>query len=308
MSTPLISVISPVYGAEKIVDELVKRIVEHVTRITDNYEIILVDDCGPDDSWLKIEENCNRNTRVKGIKLSRNFGQHYAITAGLDASKGDFVIIMDCDLQDDPGSIKLIIEELKNGNDVVFTKRQQRSHSLSKAILSKLYNKAIRLLADSRYDIDAGSMLGASRKAVTAFLHMKDKDRLYVQLFKWIGFSQTYIEVPHNQRFSGESTYTFSKMLKLALQGLTSHSNRLLYTSIYLGFGIALLSFISGLFIILLYFTINFYPGWTSLFVAISFATGLILMSNGILGIYIGKSFEQSKQRPLYLVDKHLNL
>lgn len=118
-----ISVISPVYKSEKIVDELVRRISEEVSRITENYEIILVEDCGGDKSWEKIEENCRRNSKVKGIKLSRNFGQHYAISAGLKEADGDIIVIMDCDLQDDPSHIKKLYDEFKKGFEVVFTKR-----------------------------------------------------------------------------------------------------------------------------------------------------------------------------------------
>ena len=150
-------------------------------------------------------------------------------------------------------------------------------------------------------------MLGASQKASTAFLTLKDKDRLYVQMFKWVGFNQFYLEVPHNPRHAGESSYTFIKMLSLALQGITSHSTKLLKLSIYAGFSIAMLAFLGGIAIIILYFTMGFSPGWPSIFVALAFATGLILMSNGVLGIYLGKIFEQAKDRPLYIVEKKLN-
>lgn len=307
MSKPYISVISPVYRAEGIVDELVSQITLALEALTDSYEIILVEDGGPDNSWEKIEENCKRNPHVKGVKLSRNFGQHYAITAGIQQSKGEFIIIMDCDLQDDPKSIKSLLSKLLEGSDVVFTKRKKRSHTFIKKQLSSLYNFIIGVIADKKYDIDGGSMLGASRKACDAFLKLKDKDRLYVQMFKWIGFKQCYIEVPHNPRFEGDSSYTLVKMLSLAMQGVTSHSTKLLKLSIYAGFSIALMAFLAGIAIIILYFTMGFSPGWPSIFVAIAFATGLILISNGVLGIYIGKTFEQTKDRPLYIIEKSLN-
>jgi glycosyltransferase involved in cell wall biosynthesis len=292
MTTPLISVVSPVYRAEGIIDELVSQVSKSLSELTDSFEIVLVEDGGPDNSWGKI---------------SRNFGQHYAITAGIEQSTGSYVIVMDCDLQDDPKSIKLIIGKLKEGYDVVFTKRKKRSHSFIKNKMSALYNFVIGVIGDKKYDIDGGSMLGASRKACDAYLKLKDKDRLYVQMFKWIGFRHCYLEVPHNPRFEGESTYTFVKMLSLAMQGVTSHSTKLLKLSIYAGFSIALMAFLAGIAIIILYFTMGFSPGWPSIFVAIAFATGLILMSNGVLGIYIGKTFEQSKDRPLYIIEEKLN-
>jgi dolichol-phosphate mannosyltransferase len=301
-----LSIVSPVYQSEKIIDELIKRIHSEVSKITDNYEIILVEDGSKDNSWLKIEENCKKDSKLVGLKLSRNFGQHYAITAGLSKAKGDFIIVMDCDLQDNPNSIPLILETLEQGFDVVFTKRIKRNHSVFKKITAQFYNYLIGVLADKKFDINGGSMLGASQMAVTNFLKIKDKDRLYVQLFKWIGFKQTYVFVSHDERFEGKSTYSFSKMLTLAVQGLTSHSNKLLKLSIYIGFLIAFLSFLIGLTIIALYFIKGFSPGWPSLFVAIAFATGLLLMSNGILGLYIGKIFDQSKDRPLYIIEKIL--
>jgi glycosyltransferase involved in cell wall biosynthesis len=307
MIKPFISIVSPVYGAEQIVHELVNQIVENISSITDDYEIILVDDCGPDESWQRIEESCQKNRHVKGIKLSKNFGQHYAVSAGIQYSKGDNIIIMDCDLQDDPKSISSILDKINDGYDVVFTKRKKRSHTFFKNLMSYLYNLLIGIIGDKKYDINVGSMLGASRKACEAYLSLKEKDRLYVQMFKWIGFSQYYLEVPHNPRFNGKSTYSFLKMLSLAIQGITSHSTKLLKLSIYLGFSIAFFSFLSGLTIIILYFTKDFSAGWPSLIVTIAFATGLILISNGVSGIYIGKIFEQVKDRPLYIIHKKLN-
>ncbi len=303
-----LSIISPVYKAATIVDELVKRIGAAADKITDDYEIVLVEDGGGDDSWERILENAKITNKVKGIKLSRNFGQHYAITAGLQFCSGDYIIIMDCDLQDNPNAIVDLVAKLKDGYDIVFTKRIAREHGLFKKITGFLYNKLISILADKRFDINGGSMVAFNKKVAQAFLQLNERDRLYVQLLKWVGFSQTHIFVQHDKRFEGKSSYTLYKMISLALQGLTSHSNKLLKLSIYFGFIISLLSFLIGFAIILLYFMNGFSPGWPSIFVAISFAAGLILLSNGILGLYIGKAFEQVKNRPLYIVDKKINL
>lgn len=302
-----LSIISPVYRAENIVDELVSRIGLALDETRVDYEIILVEDGSPDNSWNKIEENCANNKKVKGVKLSRNFGQHYAITAGVEHASGEYIFIMDCDMQDNPNSLVLILEELENGADIVLTKRKKRSHSLFKKLTGYLYNRLIRIISDKRFDIDGGSMVGFNRKVANAFLKINDKDRLYVQMLKWLGFKQIYITVEHNERFEGKSSYTLYKMLSLALQGITSHSNKLLKISVYVGFVISILSFFIGLLILIMYFTNGFAPGWPSLFIAIAFATGVILMSNGIMGLYIGKTFDQVKNRPLYVVDKILN-
>ena len=302
-----LSIISPVYRAENIVDELVSRIGLALDETRVDYEIILVEDGSPDNSWNKIEENCANNKKVKGVKLSRNFGQHYAITAGVEHASGEYIFIMDCDMQDNPNSLVLILEELENGADIVLTKRKKRSHSLFKKLTGYLYNRLIRIISDKRFDIDGGSMVGFNRKVANAFLKINDKDRLYVQMLKWLGFKQIYLTVEHNERFEGKSSYTLYKMLSLALQGITSHSNKLLKISVYVGFVISILSFFIGLLILIMYFTNGFAPGWPSLFIAIAFATGVILMSNGIMGLYIGKTFDQVKNRPLYVVDKILN-
>ncbi|HTH57358.1 MAG TPA: glycosyltransferase family 2 protein [Cyclobacteriaceae bacterium] len=303
-----LSIISPVYKAEAIVDELVKRIHEEVLKITVDYEIILVDDGSPDSSWSKIGENCGRDAKVKGIKLSRNFGQHYAVTAGMAAANGKLIVIMDCDLQDDPSYISLLIDAYNHGNEIVFTKRIDRKHSFKKRISSWIYNLLFHFFSESRYDVDAGSLVLFTSTVRDVLLKLEDKDRLYVQMLKWVGYKNTYVAVEHKRRFSGESSYTLLKLIKLAMQGWTSHSARLLKLSVYGGFTLSLITFLISLVIVVRYFTEGFLPGWPSLFIAIMFSTGLILISIGIAGIYIGKIFEQSKRRPLFIVDKKINL
>jgi len=307
-TSKMISVVSPVYKADRIIDELVNRTSEEVSKLTENYEIILVEDCGGDRSWEKIEENCAKNKNVKGIKLSRNFGQHYAITAGLREAKGDFIVIMDCDLQDDPMHIRKLLEESDKGYDVVFTKRIGRKHSFFKLITAKIYNSLFKIFSDKNYDVDVGSMTLISRRVKDEFVKLKDQDRLYIQLIKWIGYKSTYVSVEHRDRYEGSSTYSVSKLFITAIQGWTSYSDKLLRLSIYSGLMISIATLLVGIYILISYFLKSFQPGWPSLIVAILFSTGLILMSIGITGIYIGKIFEQTKDRPLYIVDKKINL
>ncbi len=303
-----ISVVSPVYKAENIVDELVRKVSEAVSDLADHYEIVLVEDCGGDKSWEKIQENCNANRNVKGIKLSRNFGQHYAITAGLNEATGDVIVIMDCDLQDDPSHISKLYEEFKNGYEIVFTKRMNRKHSLFKSITARIYNSLFRIFSDKNYDISYGSMTMISARVRDEFIKLKDQDRLYIQLLKWIGFKTAVVPVEHRERYEGKSSYTLSKLFFTALQGWTSYSDKLLRISIYSGLFISTISLIIGIYIVVSYFLKSFQPGWPSLFVAILFSTGLILMSIGIAGIYIGKIFEQTKARPLYIIEEKINI
>ncbi len=305
---PHISVISPVYRAEKVVDLLVKGIIGEVSKISDDFEIILIEDGSPDNSWEAIERNCRIDSRVKGVKLSRNFGQHYAITAGLEVAKGEVNIIMDCDLQDDPAHILTMYDTFLKGYETVFTKRINRKHTFFKLVTAKLYNLLFILLSDKNYDVNVGSLVLFSDRVRGEFLKIRDKDRLYIQILKWLGFKQTYVPVEHRERAEGVSSYSLLKLVQLAIQGWTSHSDKLLRLSIYLGFLFSATAFIAIVIIVLLYYLKGFQSGWASLITFNLLSTGLILSSIGIAGIYIGKIFEQSKNRPLYIIDKKVNI
>lgn len=302
-----ISIVSPVYKAEKIVDELINRITIELNKITTEFEIILVEDGSPDNCWQRIEENCKKNPHVVGIKLSRNYGQHYAITAGIASARGKTIILMDCDLQDDPIFIKDLIVERNKGFEIVFTKRKSRKHSMLKSLYSHTYNKLFNIFSERKYDVNAGSLVCFSSQVGQAFIQLKDKDRLYLQMLKWIGFKNTTIEVEHRERYEGKSSYSIYKLIKLGLQGWTSHSHKLLKLTSYLGFIIALLSFLAGIGIVIGHLYYKLQTGWPSIIVSVFFSTGLILMCMGILGVYIGKIFEQVKDRPLYIIEKKIN-
>ncbi len=303
-----LSIISPVYKAASLVDQLVQRNMEEVSKITDDFEIILVEDGGNDNSWKKIQENCVKYKQIKGVKLSRNFGQHYAITAGISKATGDFIILMDCDLQDDPIYIHNLFEEINKGNDIVFTTRIERKHSILKKFNSWMYNRLFKIFSDGKYDIQVGSLVIFSKRVSKAFLSLSEKDRLYIQFLKWVGYKTSTIKVEHRERLSGDSSYNFIKLLSLGIQGWTSHSNKLLKLSTYVGFSLSIISFLLGLVVLIKYFLFQLQPGWPSLIIALLFSTGLILMSIGVAGIYIGKIFEQVKNRPLFIIEEEINL
>ncbi len=302
-----LSIISPVYRAEQMVDLLVDKILIAAQKVTDAFEIILVEDGSPDNSWEKIEENCKKDKRIKGVKLSRNFGQHYAITAGLNIASGKLISILDCDLQDDPEDIARLINKHKEGYDIIFTRRKKRRHSFLKLLTARIYNAVFSLFADSKYDINAGSLVLFTHKVKEEFLKVTDQDRLYIQILKWVGFKSAYLEVEHNERHSGESSYTISQLFKIAVQGWTFHSDKLLRLSIYIGFSFAMIAFFYGGYIILRYFLHAYKSGWASTVVLILFSSGLLQISIGIAGIYIGKIFKQSKNRPLFIIEKRVN-
>ena len=305
---PHISVISPVYAAEKIIPELVKRIQEELVKITSDFEIILIDDGSADQGWKVIVEQCEKFETVKGIKLSRNFGQHYAITAGLGVARGSYIVILDCDLQDNPAYIHSLYEKIKEGFDTVFTIRKNRKHSVFKQLTAWIYHRIFSLLSEKDFNLNMGSLVMFTDKVRKEFLRLKDQDRLYIQILKWVGFRQTAIPVEHNPRFEGRSSYSLLALMRIAFQGLTSHSDKLLRLSIYGGFIIALISFAALVLISMMYLVYGFQAGWPSVICSILLSSGLILTSIGITGLYIGKTFEQSKNRPLFIIDEKVNI
>jgi polyisoprenyl-phosphate glycosyltransferase len=309
-SNPEISIISPVYRAEKIVDELVHRIRNTMLRMEIPYEIILVEDGSPDGSWEKIAANASLYPEVKGIKFSRNFGQHYAITAGIRAAQGNYCVILDCDLQDNPDYIPELYARALAGNDIVFTTKKKRKHSILKNLSAGIFFKIFNYLTENktaRADSTVGNYSLLSRKAIDAFCQIKDTHRHYLMVLRILGFKTDYLEIKHDDRFEGKSSYTFSKLVAHAINGITSQSDKLLRISITVGFSCFALSILWVFTLLILYFTHGLVPGYTSLMAVILLSTGLILMSIGIAGIYIGKIFEQVKERPLYFIDTKVN-
>lgn len=305
-----LSIISPVYRAEKIVDELVRRIRETLLPLNIPFEIILVEDGSPDKSWQKIEENAARYPEVKGIRFSRNFGQHYAISAGIRHATGNFCIVMDCDLQDNPVYIPEMYAQGKSGVDILFTMKKKRQHSLFKNLSARVFFAVFNYLTENK-NVQADSTIGnyslLSRKAMDAFNEIRDTHRHYLMVLRLLGFRTAYMEIQHENRFEGKSSYTFSKLIAHAINGITSQSDKLLRISITVGFSCFALSILWALALVVLYFTHGLVPGYTSLMAVILLSTGLILMSIGVAGIYIGKIFEQTKGRPLYFIETRLN-
>lgn len=297
-----ISVVIPVYGCRAALPELHRRLTESLSAITDNYEIILVNDACPQNSWEDIEKICEKDRKVKGIELSRNFGQIYAITAGLDNSKGEWVVVMDCDLQDRPEEIINLYNKAQEGYDVVFARRAQRKDSALKIFVSKLFYSVCSFATDTKFDPAICNFSIISRKVVDSYCSMREVHRAYVAYIKWLGFKQTAIDVEHNDRAEGKSSYNFKKRMRMAMEIITSQSDKVLKFIVGLGFIVAMLSLLGAIAIIIKYFISNILSGWTSTIVALCFFGGLAIMSIGIVGIYVGNIFMQSKERPLYII------
>ncbi|MDH4199237.1 MAG: glycosyltransferase family 2 protein [Spirochaetia bacterium] len=310
MSTgiPDISVVIPVYKAEGCLEELYNRLVASLEKISPDFEIILVEDCGGDRSWQIIVDLASSDNRIRGIQFSRNFGQHYGITAGLDHCNGDWVVVMDCDLQDRPEEIPRLYAKAQEGFDIVLARRGIRQDPILKRITSWMFYKVFSYLADIKYDSASGNFRIMSRKVVESFCRMGEQLRFFGGLVQWLGFPSASIEVEHAVRFEGKSTYTIRKLWKLASETIIAYSDKPLRLGVRFGFGMAFFSFCYGMYI--LYHALYFgspIPGWNSLIVSLYFIGGIIIAMLGIIGIYLGKAFDESKKRPLYIVRRTTN-
>lgn len=303
-----LSVVSPVYQAENIVSELVKQVKEAVLPITEDFEIILVNDASSDNSWDKIVEECGKDKRVKGIDLSRNFGQHYAITAGLQYAKGEWVVVMDCDLQDRPDEIPNLYRKAQEGWDIVYARRTKRKDNFIKKTTSLIFNKVFTYLSGIKQDNVANFGIYHS-SVISEYNKMKEYARSFGSLIRYLGFRTCVLDVKHGGRFEGNSSYTFSKLLRLTSDVILSNSNKPLKLTVKFGFIVSFLSLLLAVYNVFAhYLGIITVPGFTTTIFSIWFVGGLILFVLGIVGLYIGKIFDQVKGRQLYVVYKELNI
>jgi len=302
-SSPHLSVAIPVYKAGQCLDELYRRLKSALEIISPDFEIVLVEDGGGDNSWQVIERLAAADPRVRGIQFSRNFGQHYGITAGVDYCHGDWVVVMDCDLQDRPEEIPRLYAKAQEGYDVVLARRGARQDPPLKRFTSLLFYRIFSYLADIEYDGESGNFLIMSRKVAANFRRMNEQLRFFGGLVQWMGFPTSSIDVEHAERFEGKSTYTFTKLWKLASETIIAHSDKPLRLAVRFGFLMAFFSFCYGMYIFgrALFYGSSI-PGWSSLIVSLYFIGGIIIGILGIIGIYLGKTFDESKKRPLYII------
>lgn len=291
--------------AENLVDKLVERIDTAVSKLTTNYEIILIEDGGHDNSWQKIIDNCKKNPKIIGIKLSRNFGQQCALQAGLDSSKGEYVLTMDCDLQDQPEEIYKLYQKAKEGFDIVLGMRQNRQDDWIKKILSKCFHKVLSYLTETIQDSSISTFNIYHRKVVNSMKDIRDYYRYYPILHQIVGFKTFKIEVEHAKRESGKSSYSFKKRFKLAFDTILNYSDKPLYLIIKMGFLISFFSIILALAISgRHYYEKGAAQGWEVLALLIGFFSGIIITILGIVGLYVDRIFESVKGRPTYIIDE----
>lgn len=301
-----ISVVIPVYGCVDCLQQLHRRLVEVLSGIVDSYEIVFVDDRSPDDAWAFLRRLVCEDNHVRAIRLSRNFGQHRAITAGIAESSGRWVVVMDCDLQDPPEEIPRLYARAQEGFEIVFAKRLSRRLPLRRRVGNRAYFWLRKTLAGVDLETEYANLSIMSRKAADAFLSLKDVHRNFLLILSWLGFEHASIEFEQPERFAGRSSYTFRGLLRVAFDALFFHTTVLLVWIVYLGFGVAFASLALAVFFVASHFAQHSYPGWTSIIVILLLIGGFIIISLGVAAMYIGKVFEQVKERPLFLVDERL--
>lgn len=303
-----ISIVSPVYHAEKVISQLVNLIERNIQEISSDYEIILVEDCSTDNSWLEIEKISRENKKVKALQLSRNFGQHCAITAGLDCASGDWIVVMDCDLQDRPEEIKNLYQKTLEGYDIVLASRHVRKDSFVKKLFSKLFYRLLSYLTGFKHDESVANYGIYSRKVIDAVILMRESVRYFPTMVRWVGFKSTKIIVNHAPRQEGKSNYNFRSLLRLAIDIILSSSDKPIRLLIKTGGIVSIGAFFIALVYLLKWIRGDiFILGYTSLIVSIWFLSGVIMATLGVVGLYVGKIFESVRKRPLYIVKQIIN-
>ena len=305
MTKNIISVIIPVYNEADNLDELYIRVKTTVEPISDNYQIIFVNDGSEDNSKNKILSFAKENSNVYYINLSRNFGHQIAVSAGLEYCDADCTVIIDADLQDPPEIIAQFYDKYNEGYDVVYAKRQKRDgESFLKKLTAKLYYRLLKRWVSFDIPLDAGDFRLISRKVVDAINKMPEQNKFLRAQIAWLGFKQTYVAFDRETRKHGKSGYSYGKMLRLAFDGITSFSDKPLLFVSRLGFLISIFSFLLIIYAVFSHYVLKItITGWTSLLISTAFIGGIQLLSIGVIGEYVSRINSNVKNRPLYILD-----
>jgi polyisoprenyl-phosphate glycosyltransferase len=296
-----LSIVVPVYGCRDCLRALHERIRKSVEPLTSSFELVLVDDRSPDGAWDTICALAHEDPAVRGVRLSRNFGQHAAITAGLAQSRGNWTVVMDCDLQEPPEAIPRLYATAREGYDIVYTARD-RGRGL-RALAARAYLALRNFFLETNVRSEHGMLSILSRKVVDAFLRLRDRDREYRIMLGWLGFRHATIAVERAPRQAGRSSYTLRRLIRVAFDGVFFQTTVLLRWIVFLGFLVAFGGVLLAIYDVIAYLRDQSPSGYTSLAVLILMLGGLIITSMGVIGLYVGRIFEQVKERPLYVID-----
>lgn len=304
----MISVVSPVYGCTDSLMELCRRTTQVLERTGEDFEIILVDDGDRDGAWSAIEALAAGDPRIRGIRLSRNFGQHHAISAGIEHSVGTHVVVMDCDLQDRPEEIPRLLDTARKGFEVVFAQRIDRRDAVLKRWASRLFYRCLTSLTGVPYDHTIANFGIFSRKVIDTLKRMPESDRCFPLMVKWTGLRSTSIAVDHAERLHGRSSYGIRSLIRLALNIVLSYSDKPLRMVVKLGMLFSLFAFVVAGISIYLYLVESIaVAGYTSIIASIWLMGGVIVFCIGVIGLYVGRLFEDAKRRPHYIVEQRVN-
>jgi len=303
-----ISVVIPVYGCNNCLIDLYKRLKQTIEKISSQFEIILVNDSDSSNAWEIIKNLAEKDQRVKGINLSRNFGQHYAISAGLDHTRGEYIIVMDCDLQDQPEEIIKLYNTANEGFDIVLGRRIIRKDNLFKRLFSRMFYKLLGYLTDTVQDNTIANFGIYNKKVIRAIRSMGDSIKYFPAMVRWVGFRTTCIEIEHAERENGKSSYSFKKLSRLGLDIILSFSEKPLKLVLKFGLSMSFISFIMGVVYLYQYLTGKIKVlGFASIIISIWFLAGIAIFILGIVGLYIAKIFERVKNRPVYIISEKIN-
>lgn len=303
MSSKHISVVIPFYGCKACLVELHSRLTKSLSQITNNFEIILVNDASPENCWNDIKSLCQKDNRVVGLNFSRNFGQHYAIRAGLDYASGEWIVVMDCDLQDQPEEIIKLYEKTKDGYYIILGRRYNRQDTFFKEFGSIMFYKILSWLTDKHQNHKVANFGIYHRKVIDAVKSMRENLRYFPVLVRWTGFKTCEVDIEHAKRKIGNTQYSFGKLFKLVFDIVIAFSDKPLRLTVRLGLAISALSLIYAVVILVRVFVGDVtVEGWSSLIVSVWFLSGLIIFILGIIGIYLGKTFDEAKKRPIYII------
>lgn len=312
MEKKKITLVIPMYYEEKVANECYKRVKENLDKLENyDYEIIFVNDGSKDKTLSILEEIAAKDKNVKVLSFSRNFGHQAAVTAGLQCVTGDAIVIMDADLQDPPELIPDMLKLWEQGNEVIYGKRKSREgESAFKLLTAKMFYKTLNALSDVEIPKDTGDFRLVDRKVVDTVNSLPEHNKFLRGLFSWVGYKQMPFEYERKERFAGTTKYPLKKMLKLASDGIIGFSMKPLKCIGILGIISILASIIILIVSIVLHInnSPSLVPGWSSLMVVMTFLTGIILLSIWIMSEYIGRIYDETKQRPQYIVDKKINI
>ncbi|MBV9214405.1 MAG: glycosyltransferase [Actinobacteria bacterium] len=296
------TVVVPVFGCAGCLQALHRRLRATVAAVTDAFELVFVDDRSYDGAWATLVELAHSDPSVRAFRLSRNFGQDAAITAGLAKARGGWVVVLDCDLQEAPEDIPRLYAQAQEGFDIVQTIRRDRRQSRLRHLASRIYRKLV--FEDERAG-GLSTLSLISRPVVDAFMSLGDRDREYRLALQWLGFSRTLVEIDFHERLEGKSSYTIRHLISLAATGVFFRTTRLLTWIVYGGFVIAFGGTALAIFMIIDHFAhfTEQLPGYTSLAVLMLLLFGCLMVTVGVVGMYVGRMFEQVKGRPLYIID-----